>query len=336
LFGLLSCPLRAIVVASGDPNSSSVVVAYDQSVDGVNLNGVVKIISDIAGNYYGCTGSLLSDGLSILTAAHCVTEPSAASSVTVYFPEQSGFVSDTVANYYVDPGWTGNSTQGNDLAILRLSQAAPSSATRYSLYTGVFTNSPILMVGYGVSGTGTTGECPWSGSSPTCNDPYGPYYPFGTLRQGQNRYDTVGTRYGWSAKMLLGDFDSGTAANDAIGFYSHDSGIANLDLDISNEVDIAHGDSGGPSFYNGQIIGVHDLIVCFSDPDNPYDCAVGPSVSTSNNSYFGQVFADTSVSGNALWIKSEEVVPEPASCSLVLLGLAIAGFLRSRTSCRPS
>ncbi len=64
--------------------------------------------------------------------------------------------------------------------------------------------------------------------------------------------------------MLLGDFDNGTTTNDALGYYSQDAGIANLDADIPNEVDIAHGDSGGPSFYDGEIMGVHDLIVCFS------------------------------------------------------------------------
>ena len=69
LVSLFSGPLRAIVVASGDPNSSSVVVAYNQVVDGVNLNGVVELDTSSG---VGCSGSLLSDGYSILTAGHCV------------------------------------------------------------------------------------------------------------------------------------------------------------------------------------------------------------------------------------------------------------------------
>src|ERR1035437_2052206 len=309
LVSLFSGPLRAIVVASGDPSSS--VVAYNQVVNGVNLNGVVELV---ASDGIGCSGSLLSDGYSILTAGHCITSSygsSVPSSVTVYFPGSGGPVADTATTYFVDPLWTGNSTQGNDLAILRLNQDAPSSATRYSLYTGFFTSSPILLAGYGQTGTGTTGA---SGG-------------FGTFRQGQNRYDALGAAVftGWSNNMLMGDFDNGTTTNNALG---------STDPDITNEVDISFGDSGGPSFYLGQIIGVHDLIACFSATDSG-PCTVPPSLSTSDSSYFGQLFADTSVSANASWIASEET-PEPASYSLVLLGLAVAGFLGSRPGRRPS
>ena len=283
-------------------------VTYNQIVDGVNLNGVVKLDSSLG---IGCSGSLLSDGYSILTAGHCITSSygsSVPSYVDVYFPGSSSPY--TVTNYYVDPGWTGVSTQGNDLAVVRLSQAAPSSAIGYSLYTG-FTNSPILLAGYGQTGTGTTGD---SGG-------------FGTLRQGQNRYDARGGQVftGWSNTLLMGDFDNGTAANNALG---------TTDSDIPNEVDLGFGDSGGPSFYNGQIIGVHDLIACFSATSEA-PCTMPPSVSTTDGSYFGQLFADTSVSASASWIESEET-PEPASCSLVLLGLAVAEFLRRRTGRRTS
>src|ERR1019366_8940019 len=60
-----------------------------------------------------------------------------------------------------------------------------------------------------------------------------------------------------------------------------------------------------------------------------------PSASPLLNSSFGQFFGDTSVSSSASWIESEET-PEPASCSMVLLGLAVAGFLRRRTGRRTS
>jgi hypothetical protein len=287
---LFSGSLRAIVVASGD--GSSAVVAFNQVVDGVNLNGVVELGT-------GCSGSLLSDGYSILTAAHCIA--SSLTSVDVYFPGPSGSVEYTATPYAVDPLFTGESTQGNDLAILRLNQAAPSSATRYSLYTGFFTTSIILLAGYGETGNGTTGV---TGG-------------FGTLRQGQNQYIGLGGDVftGWSNDLLVGQFVE--------------------DSDIPNEVDIGPGDSGGPSFYNGQIIGVHDVVACISATDSG-PCLDPPSQSPSLNSSFGQFFGDTSVSSAAAWIESEEETPEPTSCSLVLLGLAVAGFLRCRTRRRPS
>jgi secreted trypsin-like serine protease len=307
LVSLFSGSLRAIVVASGD--GSSAVVTYNQVVDGVNLNGVVELDSSSG---IGCSGSLLSDGYSILTAGHCITSSygsSVPTYVDVYFPGPSGPVEYTVTNYYVDPLWTGVNGQGNDLAILRLNQAAPSSAVGYSLYTGIYTGSPILLAGYGQTGTGITGA---TGG-------------FGTLRQGQNRYDVNGSAYGWSANMLVGDFDNGTTTNNALG---------STDSDIPNEVDTSFGDSGGPSFYDGEIIGVHDLIGCESlNSSGP--CTVPPSLSTVSNSYFGQLFVDTGVAADASWIESEET-PEPASCSMVLLGLAVAEFLRRRTGRRPS
>jgi hypothetical protein len=98
-------------------------------------------------------------------------------------------------------------------------------------------------------------------------------------------------------------------------------------------VDIAHGDSGGPSFYDGEIIGVHDLIIC---EGNSSGCLDPPAEGTANNSYFGQMFADTSVASNLTFIYDATGIPEPGSCSMVLLGLAVAGIVRRRAGRRPS
>ena len=304
----LSCfatPVSAIVTAFS--SYSGVVSGASPIVNGVNLNGVVELITNTG---IGCSGSLLSDGFSVLTAGHCVTSSYGSAlptSDTVSFLGPSGVVSGTVASYFVDPLWTGDSTLGGDLAVLRLAQQAPAFATGYSLFMGTPTTAPELIAGYGLGGTGLTGAVTG----------------FGTLRAGTNEYVADGSYFGWSSILLVGQFyDSGTPSTNAFGIP--------IPYTAFDEVDISRGDSGGPSFYNGQIIGVHDLGICFSVS---IDCNVPPSVSTANDSFFGEMFADTSVSANAAWIQAQEVQsPEPASSALLGLGLAVLAALRFRSS----
>ena len=304
LLALISTlPASAIVITTGDPNSSAYTVGYQESVGGVNLSGVVKITSSRG----GCTGSLLGDGYSILTAAHCITTAygaPVATGITANFQGPSGFVPLTVDLTFVDPAYTGDATVGGDLAVLRLTGLAPSYATRYSLFSGLVTTDPIVLAGYGYSGTGATGY-----NSGT--------YGFGTLRAGTNAYVLDGSEVGWSDSLLLGQFYD---ANQPLT-----NGLESPNPYTSaDEVMIAPGDSGGPSFYNGSLVGVHDLIVCFS-PENSSNCSVPPSVSTTLNASYGQIFADVSVSSNAEWIQAQ-MVPEPGtwsfSVSMTLLVLA--------------
>jgi len=314
VFGLLSGPLRAIVVASGDPNSSSVVATYNNDVvDGINLSGVVLIAS----SFGGCSGSLLADGSSILTAGHCVTSgygSPIATGITVYFMGDHGLVAQPVSNVQVDPGYNGNSANGYDLAVLTLSQPAPSFAVGYSLVTSsLIPPIPVVLAGYGYGGTGATGA---SGGT----------YPFGTLRVGANQYEGNGQQFfNWSPQLLVGQFyDSTTSSTNVLGVAHPYSS--------SNEVDTAPGDSGGPTFYAGKIVGVHDLGICEGAPGV---CFVPPSEGSANNSFFGEMWADTSVAANLSFIENAQV-PEPASCSLVLLGLAAAGFFARRAGRRLS
>src|SRR5262249_14569417 len=138
-----------------------------------------------------------------------------------------------------------------------------------------------------------------------------------------NVYNTDGTLIGVSSKLLLGSFDNGHAEQHI---------LPGTDYGLADEVDIGHGDSGGPSFYMVQIIGVHDIIECASaGPASP--CLSPPSVNASAgpNSYYGEIFGDTSVQANLAWIQSE-MVPEPGTWLLCLCGLAAYPFLRRTCS----
>jgi hypothetical protein len=322
LFGLLAyaSPAGAIVIAN---TSYSATVSYGEVADGVNLSGVTEITSVMAGNTYGCTGSLLSDGFSILTAGHCVTTSGGSalpSGITVYFQGPSGMVAETVSNVQIDPAYSvGNSQNGSDLAVLTLSQQAPAFAAEYSLYTGTTVlNTPVVIAGYGLSGTGANGA---NGS-------------FGTLQVGENQYEGNGSQFfGYSSQLLVGElYEKGVPSTNALGCYPRYFDACSLaaPYDASDEVDISSGDSGGPTFYDGQIIGVHDLGICATAADST-SCSVGPSINAANNSYFGELFADTSAAANLAFIESSEVeVPEPGTMGMLGLGFAAFGAIAYR------
>ena len=319
---MLSAPAHAIVVAGTDPNAQRVVGSNDifQNFD---LSGVVMVIT----NHGSCTGALLSDGVSILTAGHCAAPAFGQPLYTgpdIKFmgplnngPGTGGYIDAAVAAVLVNPGWDGDLTHGGDLAIMQLAAPAPGFASRYSLYTGLptFPTNALLIAGFGYGGTGTTG-------ADSINFPID-----GSLRAGNNIYAGDGTIRGYSPNVFLGQFyDATHPSSNALGLVSPYSS--------SMEVDIAPGDSGGPTFYNGQIVGVHDFVDCMPDPTNHTLCKVPPSNTTSVGSFFGQLFGDTSVPGNAAWIASQELsVPEPATACLLIAGLT---FLARRVRKKPA
>ncbi|MBP3558446.1 MAG: trypsin-like serine protease, partial [Thermoguttaceae bacterium] len=196
------------------------------------------------------SGSLLTTGMHVLTAAHVVTGDDGTAidpnetQIFVTFHTANGTVSIPVAEVYVHETWDGEAGgAGVDLAILQLATAAPRELEGYELYTGSDeVGQTVTFVGYGTYGEADDDE-----------DEIG-NRGIGVKHQGQNVYELDGANFQDSENpnVLVYDFDDGTAANDYLGNYY---GIYNRGLG-DDEAITAPGDSGGPTFINGQIAGV--------------------------------------------------------------------------------
>lgn len=197
---------------------------------GGQFDGVVRVSDGLT---YG-SGTLLSTGRHILTAAH-VVEDAISSHLRVYFTLQGGLVNIPVSRVTIHPGWSGTEDDiNNDVAVLELSSEAPTGAQRYDLYTGSDEiGQKFTIAGYGAS----------TGSATDTTPP--------VRRAAENSFDSDGTRFnqilGWDTtadRQLLFDYDDGTAAHDAFGRYF---GLTGLGLGAV-EAMMTPGDSGGPTF----------------------------------------------------------------------------------------
>ena len=246
-----------------------------------------------------CTGSLLTGGLYVLTAAHCLNEGGvkvpAETAIKAIFKLPSGEVSIPVSNYYIHPGWTGYESEvGNDIAILKLKRAAPPTIEQYEINRNkneigkVFTK-----VGYGYIGLGATGQDKNSNSE-------------AKRYSGQNRYDALidvlknATESDMSelvlGSQLIFDFDDGTAEHDALGRHFprlRDRGLG------KNEIATASGDSGGPSFVDRKIGGISSW--GYSDRGF-FKTNIADIDKIDDNGSFGEISGDTRVSFYAAWI----------------------------------
>jgi hypothetical protein len=237
-------------------------------------SGVAALIMDYgAQGLFICSGTLLPDHRSILTAAHCVADGPALAqpiSTTAWFyggSDPDTFVplnpisaSVAVSQYFVNPLYTGDVLDDNDIAVLRLGELAPAFAESYGLFTGELTGEDLNVAGYGRrSDTGGN---------------LGANLGTGRLRQGDNRYEfRLGDpAFGGDWALIFGepaaqidfsylsDFDNGLAGNDASCLVAGAFGLSgpsycNLGRGAT-EVSVAGGDSGGPQFINGLIASV--------------------------------------------------------------------------------
>ena len=271
-FGVDNGPVP-LIVSTDDPGNHVV-------GPGSGYDGVVQV--NLLGQGMG-SGTLLSTGMHILTAAHVVTPqgipaPYPAGAISVTFNLPTGDVVVPASRIDVNPTWSWVMAVGGDVAVITLASPAPPQAERHDIYRLADEIGRVgQKYGYGYYGVGITGE----------TFPY-----FGTKRQGENRYEALGNQlpgaFQLSNDYLIYDFDDGTPEHDAFG---NMLGIPNLGLG-DREAMAAHGDSGGPTFINGLIAGV-----------TSWGWTFGPPIEVSPNfSSFGWFGGDTRVSFYASWI----------------------------------
>ncbi len=295
--------------------------------------GLVSLNISFGGGSAVCTGTLLEDRRSILTAAHCVTDNSlnTPDSTAAFF--YGGTDPDTIVglspvstrieveSYRIHSLYTGDVIDQNDIAVLRLAEAAPGFAPSFGLFTGDLSTRDFTVMGYGLrSVVGGSMGANLSG---------------GRLRQGDNRYDfRMGDSVfgsGWATLVdqpfaqvehtWLSDFDSGLAQNDlSCRSVQGEFGLTgsptwcNLGRGFT-EVGTAGGDSGGPGFIDGRIASITSFGLTFTDPNYG-------DVDAGLNSSFGEFSGYVPVYLHADFIASS-MVPEPATWAMSAAGLLV-------------
>jgi len=301
-------------------------------------SGVAALIMNYSsGSSFICSGSLMNGGAAIVTAAHCVNSDATKGqllSTTAYFGggtsssdffNGAGTTAVGVNSVTINPLYTGEVIDQNDIAVLGLSALAPIGAQTYDiLTTGDLTGEVFNVAGYGARSD--------AGGSVGAN------IGVGRLRQGENSYDfrfgdsafggfftdvdpVTGENFFGTADIaysFLSDFDNGNSANDAacvaVGFCDLGRGAL--------EVSVAGGDSGGPQFINGKLASVTSYGLSFGSSFGDIDDDLNSSFGEFNG--FVPTYIHASFLRNAIF-NANSAVPEPSTWMIMIFGFAMVG-----------
>ncbi|MBN2024734.1 MAG: trypsin-like serine protease [Pirellulales bacterium] len=232
-----------------------------------------------SGSNYLASGTLI-DEQWVLTAAHVVEDIDSSNIGTMTFT--LGSATYRVVETYYSSDWTGNTSDGGDIGLVKLATAI-ADVVPASLYEQTDERYQIAtVVGYGSTGTGLTGAV----------------LSAGTKRAGTNVIGLGSALAGipWSGggddTMLVADFDQ-----------PGETGDPTTDLAVATDLEYcgAPGDSGGGWFIeeDGQyfLAGVTSFLV--HNPANP------------ENAMYGDIFGATRVSSYLDWIFQYVDLSEP-------------------------